>query len=133
MSDGVKKAITIVTVAVGAIGPIALMTFGLLANGFANVMKGAMVLRNGYLKLTGQSKNLGEQTQYLTTEELNAAAVASSLDQAHSRLIQTFTVEASAVNSLKEAYKDKSKAWKVEGTWDVLNTWLPSSKLLAHR
>ena len=35
--------------------------------------------------------------------------------------------------SLKDAYADKSKAWKVEGTWDVLNTWLPSSKLLAHR
>lgn len=35
--------------------------------------------------------------------------------------------------SLKDAYADKSKAWKVEGTWDVLNTWLPSSKLLARR
>ena len=35
--------------------------------------------------------------------------------------------------SLKDAYADKSKAWKVEGTWDVLNTWLPSSKLLAQK
>jgi hypothetical protein len=34
---------------------------------------------------------------------------------------------------LKDAYADKSKAWKVEGTWDVLNTWLPSSKLLAQK
>lgn len=34
---------------------------------------------------------------------------------------------------LKDAYADESKAWKVEGTWDVLNTWLPSSKLLALR
>jgi hypothetical protein len=34
---------------------------------------------------------------------------------------------------LKDAYHDKSKAWKVEGTWDVLNTWLPSSKLLTRR
>ena len=34
---------------------------------------------------------------------------------------------------LKDAYDDKSKAWKVEGTWDVLNTWLPSSKLLTRR
>ena len=34
---------------------------------------------------------------------------------------------------MKDAYADKSKAWKVEGTWDVMNTWLPSSKLLAHR
>ena len=35
--------------------------------------------------------------------------------------------------SLKDAYADKSKAHKVEGTWDVLNTWLPSSKLLAQK
>ena len=34
---------------------------------------------------------------------------------------------------MKDAFADKSKAWKVEGTWDVTNTWLPSSKLLAHR
>ena len=34
---------------------------------------------------------------------------------------------------LKDAYADKSKAHMVEGTWDVLNTWLPSSKLLARR
>lgn len=26
---------------------------------------------------------------------------------------------------LKDAYKDKSKAWKVDGVWDVRNTWLP--------
>lgn len=105
LSDGVKKAIVVLTVAIGGIGPIALMTFGLLANGLANVMKGAMVLRQGYLRLTGQSKNLGEQTQYLNTEQLDAAAVAHSLDQSHARLTQTFNVETSALNSLIAAYQ----------------------------
>lgn len=105
LSDGVKKAIVVLTVTIGAIGPVALMTFGLLANGFANIMKGVMVLRQGYLRLTGQSKNLGEQTQYLTNEQLDAAAVAHSLDQSHAKLIQTFNVEASALASLTSAYQ----------------------------
>ena len=52
LSTGVKKALVVLTVAIGAIGPIALMTFGLLANGLANIVKGALVLRNGYLRLT---------------------------------------------------------------------------------
>lgn len=26
---------------------------------------------------------------------------------------------------LKDAYKEKSNAWKVDGVWDVRNTWLP--------
>lgn len=30
---------------------------------------------------------------------------------------------------LKDAYKNKSNAWRVDGTWDVLNTWLPSKLL----
>jgi len=47
LSSGVKKALVVLTVAIGAIGPIALMTFGLLANGLANIVKGALVLRNG--------------------------------------------------------------------------------------
>ena len=105
LSEGVQKAIVVLTVAIGGIGPIALMTFGLLANGLANVMKGAMVLRQGYLRLTGQSKNLGEQTQYLNTEQLDAAAVAHSLDQSHAKLTQTFNVETSALNSLIAAYQ----------------------------
>lgn len=105
LSDGVKKAIVVLTVAIGGIGPIALMTFGLLANGFANIMKGVMVLRQGYLRLTGQSKNLGEQTQYLNTEQLDATAVAHSLDQSHAKLIQTFNVETGALNSLIAAYQ----------------------------
>ena len=104
LSTGTKKAITLITVAIGAIGPVALMTFGLLANGIANIIKLFLTLRGGYQRLTGASQNLDEQTQYLTTEQLDAAAAAASLDQAHARLTQQFTVEADAVLALKSAY-----------------------------
>ena len=110
LSTGVKKAIVVLTVAIGAIGPVALMTFGLLANGLANIVKGAMVLRNGYLRLTGQTQILGEQTEYLTMEQIDAAAASHSLDQSHARLTQTFTAETGAVSQLIAAYQQATAA-----------------------
>jgi TP901 family phage tail tape measure protein len=105
LSDGTKKAITVMVTVVGGLGPVLLMTFGLLANGVANIIKLFVTLRTGYQKLTGQSKNLGEQTQYMTMEQLDAAAAAHSLNQAHATLTQQFTVEASAVEALRRAYE----------------------------
>ena len=110
LSDGTKRLITVLTVAVGAIGPIFLMTFGLLANALANAMKGAMILRQGYLRLTGQSQILGEQTQYLNTEQLEAAAAAHSLDQSHAKLTQQFTAETAALQQLIAAYQSATRA-----------------------
>jgi hypothetical protein len=82
------------------------MTFGLLANGIANIIKLFAILRNGYLRLSGQSTVLGEQTQYMTSEQLEAAAAAHSLNQSHANLTQTFTAESGAVRSLIAAYTD---------------------------
>jgi TP901 family phage tail tape measure protein len=110
LSSGVKKALVVLTVAIGAIGPIALMTFGLLANGLANIVKGALVLRNGYLRLTGQTQILGEQTEYLTMEQIDATAASHSLDQSHARLVQTFTAESSAIAKLIQAYQQATVA-----------------------
>jgi TP901 family phage tail tape measure protein len=110
LSDGTKKAITLIITVIGGLGPILLMTFGLLANGVANIIKLFLTLRNGYQRLTGQSQNLGEQTQYLTSEQLDAAAAAHSLEQSHARLTQQFTVEAAAVNALKVAYQSATMA-----------------------
>jgi hypothetical protein len=68
------------------------------------------LIRNGYLKLSGQSQFLGEQTQYLTSEQMQAEAVAHSLDQVHARLTQRFTIEADAVNNLRNAYLSATAA-----------------------
>ena len=104
MSAGSKKAITLLITIIGGLGPVLLMTFGLLANGLANILKLFGLLRGGYLKLGGSTSVLGEQTQYLASEQLEAAAVASSLDQAHARLTQRFTVEKVAVDQLRNSY-----------------------------
>jgi TP901 family phage tail tape measure protein len=110
LSDGTKRLITILTVGIGAVGPIFLMTFGLLANLLANAVKGAMILRQGYLRLGGQSQTLGEQTQYLNSEQLEAAAVAHSLDQTHAKLTQTFNLETNALIKLTSAYQSAGRA-----------------------
>jgi TP901 family phage tail tape measure protein len=104
MSDGSKRAITILITVIGGLGPVLLMTFGLLANGLANILKLFAMLRGGYLKLGGQSQILGEQTQYLTSEQIEASAVASSLDQTHARLTQTFNVQKVALDQLRNSY-----------------------------
>jgi TP901 family phage tail tape measure protein len=110
LSSGTKRFITLLTVGVGAIGPVLLMTFGLLANGVANIIKLFLTLRGGYQKLTGQTSILGEQTQYMTMEQLDAAAAAHSLNQTHATLTQTFTAEATAINKLISAYNSASGA-----------------------
>jgi TP901 family phage tail tape measure protein len=110
LSAGTKKAITLMVTIVGGLGPILLMTFGLLANGVANIIKLFLTLRNGYLRLTGQSQILGEQTQYLTMEQIDAAAASHSLNQAHANLTQQFTAESAAVNQLITAYQGATRA-----------------------
>ena len=52
------------TVALGAIGPIALMSFGLLANGIANIIKLFATLRGGFQQAGSSTQILGEQTNY---------------------------------------------------------------------
>jgi TP901 family phage tail tape measure protein len=110
LGDGTKKFIVIATTLVGVIGPVLLMTFGLLANGTANIIKLFLALRVGFLKLGGNSKILAEQTNYMNAEQMESATVAASLNQAHTRLTQSFTAETSAVRLLRQAYVEATVA-----------------------
>jgi TP901 family phage tail tape measure protein len=110
LSSGTKRIITLLTVGIGAIGPVLLMTFGLLANGIANIIKLFLTLRGGYQRLTGQTSILGEQTQYMTMEQLDAAAAAHSLNQTHATLTQTFTAETAQIAKLIAAYNSAAGA-----------------------
>lgn len=103
-SDGAKQFAVIATGAIGAIGPVLLMTFGLLANGLANIVKGVLFMRNGFKGAGAQSNVLTEQLSYMNTEQLEAASISASLNQVHNNLIQTFTSEAGAVRNLAGAY-----------------------------
>jgi len=110
LSDGTKKFLVVATTLVGVVGPVLLMTFGLLANGVANIVKLFLALRVGFLKMTGDSKNLGATTSYLTQQQLEAETVAASLNQAHTKLTQQFELETSAVAALRTAYIEATLA-----------------------
>jgi TP901 family phage tail tape measure protein len=104
LGDGTKKAIVIATTAIAGLGPILLMTFGLLANGVANIIKGFTAMKTLFNKTGQSSATLGTEVKYMTLEQRNAAAVAASLDQIHRNLAQTFTAEAASVDKLTGAY-----------------------------
>ena len=110
LPDAMKRVIGTVIGVVGGLGPILLMTFGLINNGIANMIKFFATVRLGYLKMTGQAKGIGDETQYMTQEQLEAAAAAASLDQAHAGLTQRFTAEKTAVDALRDAYSQAAAA-----------------------
>jgi TP901 family phage tail tape measure protein len=104
LSDGTKKFVTILTAVVAGIGPIFLMTFGLLANGLANLIKLFALIRGGMAKLNGQNKVLGGGFDYLTQQEIENLSSSNALHGAHSKLIQVFNVESIALQKLANSY-----------------------------
>jgi TP901 family phage tail tape measure protein len=104
LPDGIKKAIGIITVVVGGLGPIFLMTFGLLANAVANSVKGVQVLRKGYQQLAAGSTDAALKTQYLSQEELENISISNALYSKHQQLSAAYALEASALTSLTSAY-----------------------------
>jgi TP901 family phage tail tape measure protein len=104
LPDGIKKAIGIITVVIGGLGPIFLMTFGLLANAVANSVKGVQVLRKGYQQLAAGSTDAALKTQYLSQEELENISISNALYSKHQQLSAAYALEANALASLTSAY-----------------------------
>ena len=108
LGDNTKKVIAIIVAAVAGIGPILLMTFGLLANGVANIIKFFAMLRGGIAKLNGQTNILGAGFNYVTQEQLENAASSQQLHQTHTKLIEVFNVEKASVTALAASYNSLS-------------------------
>jgi TP901 family phage tail tape measure protein len=104
LDDGTKGIIVTLGGLLGVVGPVALMTFGLLANGVANLIKLFVTMGGVFSKSKLGTQNLATSTQYLTQEQLEADAVAASLNSKHIALTNTFSSEAAAINNLVVAY-----------------------------
>jgi TP901 family phage tail tape measure protein len=104
LPDGIKKAIGIITIVVGGLGPIFLMTFGLLANAVANSVKGVQILRKGYQQLAAGSSDAALKTQYLSQEELENISISNALYAKHQQLSAAYTLESTALTSLMSTY-----------------------------
>jgi TP901 family phage tail tape measure protein len=125
LNDGVKSFIVNIVGIAGVIAPALLMGFGLVANGVANVIKFFSFLKAAFNGTASSSTILGEKTQYMTEEQLKAAAVAASLEQVHSNLTQTFSSEAEAVGLLTAAYQ---KAVIAQGGFSGFTGGMPAAK-----
>ena len=105
LPDGIKKGIAIITAVVGGLGPIFLMTFGLLANALANTMKGFNLLRKGYQSLAYGSSDAALKTQYLTNEELENISIKNALYSSHDRLSAAYKIESTSLGALIAQYQ----------------------------
>jgi TP901 family phage tail tape measure protein len=110
MDSGVKTFVTGLIAVLGLIAPVALMTFGLFANGIANLIKGFGLINTMFGRIAGVSSNAAGAMDYFTQQQLEAAAVASSLNQVHSNLTQTFSLEKGAIDSLTLSYRNAASA-----------------------
>jgi hypothetical protein len=113
LGDGTKGFITALVAGVAGIGPVVLMVFGLIANGVANLIKLFANFKSFFNNLGKSSKDLATSTQYMTSEQIEAAAIAASLDQVHGKLTQTFTSEAKAIQLLVAEYQKATAAQAV--------------------
>jgi TP901 family phage tail tape measure protein len=104
LPDGIKKAIGIILGVVGGLGPILLMTIGLLANMFANSLKFFNILRVGYQRLAYGSKDAALSTSYLTQENLENIASTQLLTQEHIELSSAYRLENTALQNLIGSY-----------------------------
>jgi TP901 family phage tail tape measure protein len=108
LSDQTKKVIAVIIGVVAGLGPVVLMTFGLLMNAVANGIKLFSKLRNGIARLNGQTGVMGAGFNYMTQEQIENAASSQQLHQTHTRLIEVFNVEATSVNALASSYNSLS-------------------------
>ena len=96
LPDGIKNAVAIAVAAIAGIGPIVLMTVGLIANGIANIGKLVQTMRKFFARLRGDTSAFN----YLTKEEREAATAAQGLSGATETLTGKFVGQRRALESL---------------------------------
>jgi TP901 family phage tail tape measure protein len=101
LSPNVKQFITILGIGLGVVTPVAIMLVGLIANFAGNAIKG-FSLMNG---LINKIKGGGSIFKYMSTEELDAAAAASSLEGKTNKLTSALNVQREAVMGLAASYE----------------------------
>jgi len=101
LPDGVKNAVAVITAALAGIGPIFLMSIGLVGNGIANLIKGMQFFRRNLARLRGD----GEAFNYVANAELEATAATNSLNSAGTILNGTLQLQRRAVTVLTKEYE----------------------------
>jgi len=101
LSPTVKNFVAILASGVGIVVPSVLMLVGLFGNLLGNLVKGFGTLNTFFNRL----KYGAEATQYLSGEQLDAAAAAASLEGQTTSLTGSLNIQREAVDQLSAAYR----------------------------
>lgn len=101
LPDPVKNAFAVVTGVVAGLGPVFLMTAGLIGNGVANIIKGIQFFRKRMAGIKGDSSAF----QYLATAELEARAASEALEGSVTTLTESMLLQKGAVAALTREYQ----------------------------
>jgi len=112
LPDNVKNIIALTIGAVAGLGPIVLMTVGLIANGIANIGKLIQVIRKFFARLKGDASLFN----YLTKEEQEATAAANTLSGATDTLTGKFVGQQRALERLIQLVGTYAKSLSAAAT-----------------
>lgn len=112
LPDNIKNAIAIGVAAIAGIGPIVLMTVGLIANGIANIGKLVQTMRKFFARLRGDSALFN----YLTQQEREATTAANALGGATDVLTGKFLGQRRALESLTTMLGNYTRALSAAAT-----------------
>ena len=97
----VKNAIAVITGVVGGLGPVFLMTIGLIGNGVANLVKGIQFFRRTLARIRGDAKNF----EFLSIAQLEAQGATEALDGSVQDLTGSLLIQKRAVAALIREYE----------------------------
>lgn len=112
LPDGVKNSIAVITGLVGGLGPVLLMTIGLVGNGIANLVKAFQFFRKTLSRLKGDASAF----QYMATAELEALVATERLEGGAIQLTRSLNLQRNAVDALTTSYTRFAQAAGIAGS-----------------
>lgn len=100
LPGGIKNTVAVITALLAGIAPVALMGIGLLANGFANLVKTVQFFRKTIAGIKGD----GAAFKWLTMGELEALSATEALEGAAETLTGKLLLQEGAVRALTAEY-----------------------------
>ena len=101
LPDGVKNSVAVLTGLVAGLGPVFLMTIGLLGNGLANIVKGFQFFRKTIAGIKGDASAF----TYLAQGELEAVTASKALEGSSTMLTDKLLLQRGAVSALTAEYE----------------------------
>ena len=106
LSPNVKNFIAILVTGLGVITPVMIMLIGLTANFIGNIVKGLVKFGQFMAKIKGG----GDAVNYLSNEQIEAAAAAASLEGRVDGLTESLASQLNVISQLSSAYQRYTSA-----------------------